>query len=90
MSSALKGWCVCLRSVVSRLTAEAGLAGTAVLPALLRPLRAMRHMAAMVDGAEASLPALEQALLTVMFDAQSPDERPRHAGGYASRRFDGA
>ena len=60
-----------LRSVLSWLTAEAGLAGTAVLPALLRPLRAMRHMAAMVEGAEASLPALEQALLTVMFDTQS-------------------
>jgi uncharacterized circularly permuted ATP-grasp superfamily protein/uncharacterized alpha-E superfamily protein len=62
-----------LRSVVSRLTAEAGLAGTAVLPALLRPLRAMRHTAAMVDGPEASLPTLEHALLTVMFDAQSPE-----------------
>jgi uncharacterized circularly permuted ATP-grasp superfamily protein/uncharacterized alpha-E superfamily protein len=59
-----------LRSVLSRLTAEAGLAGTVVLPALLRPLRAMRHMAAMVEGTEASLPALEQALLTVMFDTQ--------------------
>ena len=79
-----------LRSVLSRLTAEAGLAGTAVLPALLRPLRAMRHMAAMVEGAEASLPALEQALLSVMFDTQSPDECPRHARGYASRRLDRA
>ena len=62
-----------LRSIVSRLTAEAGLAGTAVLPALLRPLRAMRHTVAIVNGAEASLPALEHALLTVMFDAQSPE-----------------
>ena len=62
-----------LRSIVSRLTAEAGLAGTAVLPALLRPLRAMRHTAAIVDAAEVSLPVLEHALLTVMFDAQSPE-----------------
>ena len=71
MSSVTEGMVRLLRSVLSRLTAEAGLAGTAVLPALLRPLRAMRHMAALVEGAEASLPALEQALLSVMFETQS-------------------
>jgi len=62
-----------LRSVVNRLTAEAGLAGTAALPTLLRPLRETWNMAPGVDGSEASLSALEQALLTVMFDAQWPN-----------------
>jgi uncharacterized circularly permuted ATP-grasp superfamily protein/uncharacterized alpha-E superfamily protein len=63
-----------LRSIVSRLTAEAGLTGTAALPVLLRPLRARWHKATLVDGVEeTSLPALEHALLTVMFDAQSPE-----------------
>jgi len=62
-----------LRSVLSRLSAEAGLAGTAVLPTLLRPLHETWHIAALVDGAAAALPALEHALLTVMFDVQAPE-----------------
>ena len=61
-----------LRGVASRLTAEAGLAGTAAFPTLLRPLRDTWRLTPVVDGAEASLATLEQALLTVMFDAQWP------------------
>jgi uncharacterized circularly permuted ATP-grasp superfamily protein/uncharacterized alpha-E superfamily protein len=62
-----------LRSVLHRLTTEAGVAGTAMLPTLLRPLRETWPSAVMVDDSEASLPALEHALLTVMFDAQTPE-----------------
>jgi uncharacterized alpha-E superfamily protein len=64
-----------LRSVLTRLTSETGLSGSAALPAVLQVLRDTWNMASGTasDGAQASLGVLEQTLLRVMFDPQWPD-----------------
>jgi uncharacterized circularly permuted ATP-grasp superfamily protein/uncharacterized alpha-E superfamily protein len=64
-----------LRSVLTRLTDESGIASIAALPALLRALHDMWDSVptAHADNAQVSLARLEQTLLTVMFEAQSTD-----------------
>jgi uncharacterized circularly permuted ATP-grasp superfamily protein/uncharacterized alpha-E superfamily protein len=64
-----------LRSVLSRLTDESGLASTVALPALLRALHAVWDTipTAAIDDPHMSLARLEQHLLLVMFDIQHTD-----------------
>ena len=64
-----------LRSVLTRLTDEAGPSGSAAFPIFLRAMHVTWHRAPLsgIDGPQASLGTLEQTLLTVMFDAQWPD-----------------
>jgi uncharacterized circularly permuted ATP-grasp superfamily protein/uncharacterized alpha-E superfamily protein len=62
-----------LRSMLLRLTNEAGPAGAAALPALLRSMQAMRDVSShsvSEDDRDVALGAHEQTLLAAMFDPQ--------------------
>jgi uncharacterized circularly permuted ATP-grasp superfamily protein/uncharacterized alpha-E superfamily protein len=64
-----------LRSVLTRLTDEAGPSTSITFPVLLRTVRDTWNIAPQSgsDSPQATLGALEQALLAVIFDAQRPD-----------------
>ena len=76
-----------LRGVASRLTAEAGLAGTTAFPTLLRPLRDTWRLTPVVDGAEASLATLEQACSPSCSMPSGRPVRPGDTGVCAQRGF---